>query len=114
MSQVVRWCARITDSRLFEVLIIVVIGANAILPRPADHRVGAAAQPAGRGRLPRPRAGHSLRVRHGRLAADYDADGDGRPDELDRLAISQRLDDLRTVITELERELRVRNRAPPR
>ena len=43
------------------------------------------------------------------LAADYDADGDGRPDELDRLAIGQRLDDLRTVIAELERELRVRD-----
>lgn len=42
------------------------------------------------------------------LAADYDADGDGLPDELDRIAISQRLDDLRTVIAELERELRVR------
>jgi len=41
------------------------------------------------------------------LAADYDADGDGRPDELDRLAISQRLDDLRVVIAELERELRI-------
>jgi voltage-gated sodium channel len=43
------------------------------------------------------------------LAADYDADGDGLPDELDRIAISQRLDDLRTVIAELERELRVRD-----
>ncbi len=43
------------------------------------------------------------------LSAEYDADGDGRPDELDRIAISQRLDDLRTVIAELERELRVRD-----
>jgi voltage-gated sodium channel len=43
------------------------------------------------------------------LSADYDADGDGKPDELDRLAISQRLDDLRTVIAELERDLRVRD-----
>lgn len=43
------------------------------------------------------------------LAADYDADGDGKPDELDRIAISQRLDDLRTVLAELERELRVRD-----
>jgi len=42
------------------------------------------------------------------LAADYDADGDGKPDELDRIAISQRLDDLRAVIAELERDLRVR------
>ncbi|SCE93660.1 voltage-gated sodium channel [Micromonospora mirobrigensis] len=42
-----------------------------------------------------------------RLAPDYDADGDGVPDELDRIAISQRLDDLRAVIGELERELRV-------
>ena len=41
------------------------------------------------------------------LAADFDADG--RPDELDRLAISQRLDDLRAVIAELERDLRVRD-----
>ncbi len=43
------------------------------------------------------------------LAADFDADGDGKPDELDRLAISQRLDDLRAVIAELERDLRVRD-----
>jgi voltage-gated sodium channel len=43
------------------------------------------------------------------LSPDYDEDGDGRPDELDRIAISQRLDDLRTVIAELERELRVRD-----
>jgi len=42
------------------------------------------------------------------LAPGYDADGDGEPDELDRIAISQRLDDLRAVITELERELRIR------
>ncbi|MEU7904304.1 ion transporter [Actinoplanes sp. NPDC049118] len=44
------------------------------------------------------------------LAPDFDADGDGVPDELDRLAISQRLDDLRAVIMELERELRVGRR----
>jgi voltage-gated sodium channel len=31
MTQVTRWCARITTSRLFEVLIIIVIGANAIV-----------------------------------------------------------------------------------
>jgi len=43
------------------------------------------------------------------LAPDYDADGDGEPDELDRIAISQRLDDLRAVIAELERDLRVRD-----
>jgi voltage-gated sodium channel len=36
-----------------------------------------------------------------------DEDGDGVPDEIDRILISQRLDDLRTVITELERELRI-------
>ncbi|WDZ86526.1 ion transporter [Micromonospora cathayae] len=41
------------------------------------------------------------------LAADYDEDGDGVPDEVDRIAISQRLDDLRMVIAELERELRI-------
>ncbi|MEV0327350.1 ion transporter [Micromonospora echinospora] len=42
-----------------------------------------------------------------RLAPDYDADGDGVPDEVDRIAISQRLDDLRAVVAELERELRI-------
>ncbi|GIF01910.1 hypothetical protein Ari01nite_93740 [Paractinoplanes rishiriensis] len=36
-----------------------------------------------------------------------DEDRDGIPDEIDRIMISQRLDDLRTVITELERELRI-------
>ncbi|PZG18633.1 ion transporter [Micromonospora craterilacus] len=41
------------------------------------------------------------------LASGYDEDGDGVPDELDRIAISQRLDDLRTLIVELERELRI-------
>ncbi|MEU5551166.1 ion transporter [Micromonospora sp. NPDC047793] len=41
------------------------------------------------------------------LAPGYDQDGDGVPDELDRIAISQRLDDLRTLIVELERELRI-------
>jgi hypothetical protein len=46
------------------------------------------------------------------LAPDFDADGDGEPDELDRLAISQRLDDLRAVIAELERDLRVGERNP--
>ncbi|GID98639.1 ion transporter [Amorphoplanes digitatis] len=44
------------------------------------------------------------------LAPDFDEDGDGIPDELDRIAISQRLDDLRAVIMELERELRVGRR----
>jgi voltage-gated sodium channel len=39
------------------------------------------------------------------MASDYD--GDGVPDELDRLAISQRLDDLRAVVAELERDLRI-------
>ncbi|MER7456763.1 ion transporter [Micromonospora sp. NPDC126480] len=41
------------------------------------------------------------------LASDYDEDGDGVPDEVDRIALSQRLDDLRTVVAELERELRI-------
>jgi voltage-gated sodium channel len=49
------------------------------------------------------------------LAPDYDVDGDGEPDEIDRLAISQRLDDLRVVINELERDLRIdRDDAPAR
>ena len=43
------------------------------------------------------------------LGPGYDEDGDGVPDELDRLAISQRLDDLRAVLAELERDLRVRD-----
>ncbi|MFG1653111.1 ion transporter [Micromonospora sp. NPDC049275] len=42
-----------------------------------------------------------------RLAPGYDADGDGVPDEVDRIALTQRLDDLRAVIGELERELRI-------
>lgn len=41
------------------------------------------------------------------LAADYDEDGDGVPDEVDRIAIAQRLDDLRDALAELERELRI-------
>ncbi|RIV37463.1 ion transporter [Micromonospora radicis] len=41
------------------------------------------------------------------MAPGYDEDGDGIPDELDRIAVSQRLDDLRTLIVELERELRI-------
>jgi voltage-gated sodium channel len=41
------------------------------------------------------------------LAADFDADGDGVPDDIDRLLVSQRLDDLRAVVAELERDLRV-------
>ncbi|MFF3857011.1 ion transporter [Micromonospora sp. NPDC002575] len=49
-----------------------------------------------------------------RLAPDYDADGDGVPDEVDRIAISQRLDDLRAVIAELERELRIDRDDRPR
>ncbi|MFC7535152.1 ion transporter [Actinoplanes sp. GCM10030250] len=36
-----------------------------------------------------------------------DEDGDGIPDEIDRIMISQRLDDLRELITELERDLRI-------
>lgn len=36
-----------------------------------------------------------------------DEDRDGIPDEIDRIMISQRLDDLRALITDLERELRI-------
>jgi voltage-gated sodium channel len=36
-----------------------------------------------------------------------DEDRDGIPDEIDRIMISQRLDDLRSLIAELERELRI-------
>lgn len=42
-----------------------------------------------------------------RLRPDYDADGDGVPDEIDRIVVAQRLDDLRAAIISLERELRV-------
>ncbi|WP_326551741.1 ion transporter [Micromonospora sp. NBC_01813] len=42
-----------------------------------------------------------------RLRPDYDADGDGVPDEIDRIVVAQRLDDLRTAIISLERELRI-------
>lgn len=42
-----------------------------------------------------------------RLAPDYDADGDGVPDEVDRIALTQRLDDLRAVLAALEQELRI-------
>ena len=44
------------------------------------------------------------------LAPDYHEDGDGVPDESDRLALSQRLDDLPAVIGEPERELRIDRR----
>jgi voltage-gated sodium channel len=44
-----------------------------------------------------------------------DEDRDGIPDEIDRIMISQRLDDLRTLITDLERELRIdRDEGPTR
>ncbi|MDG4827360.1 ion transporter [Asanoa sp. WMMD1127] len=36
-----------------------------------------------------------------------DRDGDGVPDEVDRIAITQRIDDLRSALAELERELRI-------
>ncbi|MEU1603021.1 ion transporter [Micromonospora matsumotoense] len=48
-----------------------------------------------------------------RLAPGYDGDGDGVPDEVDRIALTQRLDDLRAVIAELERELRIDRDDPP-
>ncbi|WP_091239825.1 ion transporter [Micromonospora matsumotoense] len=48
-----------------------------------------------------------------RLAPGYDGDGDGVPDEVDRIALTQRLDDLRAVIAELERELRIDRDEPP-
>lgn len=41
-----------------------------------------------------------------RLRPDYDADGDGIPDELDRMVVAQRLDELRAAVANLERELR--------
>ncbi|GIF20434.1 hypothetical protein BJ973_001662 [Actinoplanes tereljensis] len=36
-----------------------------------------------------------------------DDDGDGIPDDIDRIMITQRLDDLRSTIAELERDLRI-------
>jgi len=42
-----------------------------------------------------------------RLAEEFDEDGDGVPDVIDRIAVSQRLDDLREMVAALERELRV-------
>lgn len=42
-----------------------------------------------------------------RLRPDYDADGDGIPDEIDRIVVAQRLDELREAIVSLERELRI-------
>ncbi|NES13779.1 ion transporter [Micromonospora sp. PPF5-17] len=41
-----------------------------------------------------------------------DEDGDGVPDDLDRIIISQRLDDLRALVAELERDLRVDRGTP--
>jgi voltage-gated sodium channel len=45
-----------------------------------------------------------------RMAVDEDRDG--IPDEIDRIAISQRLDDLRELVAELERELRIERGDP--
>lgn len=42
------------------------------------------------------------------LGSGKDVDNDGLPDELDRIVISQRLDDLRALVAELERDLRIR------
>ncbi|MCM4078724.1 hypothetical protein [Paractinoplanes hotanensis] len=39
-----------------------------------------------------------------------DEDEDGVPDDIDRILVSQRLDDLRTMIAELERDLRIDRR----
>jgi voltage-gated sodium channel len=47
------------------------------------------------------------------LAPGYDSDGDGEPDEVDRIAIAQRIDDLRLALSELERELRIDREARP-
>ncbi|GIF46619.1 voltage-gated sodium channel [Asanoa ferruginea] len=46
------------------------------------------------------------------LAPGYDSDGDGEPDEVDRIAIAQRIDDLRLALSELERELRIDRERP--
>ncbi|BCJ74467.1 hypothetical protein CS0771_40110 [Catellatospora sp. IY07-71] len=46
------------------------------------------------------------------LAPDFDSDGDGEPDDVDRILISQRLDDLRAVLDGLERDLRIDRDAP--
>ncbi|MCW3839906.1 ion transporter [Micromonospora yasonensis] len=43
-----------------------------------------------------------------------DEDGDGVPDDIDRIIISQRLDDLRALVAELERDLRVDRDDRPR
>ena len=48
-----------------------------------------------------------------RLRRDYSVDEAGPPTEIDRLALAQRLDDLRRTLHELERDLRIdRDRAP--
>lgn len=41
------------------------------------------------------------------LAPDFDDDGDGAPDDVDRIMISQRLDDLRALLDGLEQDLRI-------
>ncbi|MEV4620004.1 ion transporter [Asanoa sp. NPDC049573] len=47
------------------------------------------------------------------LAPGYDSDGDGEPDEVDRIVIAQRIDDLRLALSELERELRIDRETRP-
>ncbi len=42
-----------------------------------------------------------------------DEDNDGIPDNIDRILVSQRLDDLRTMIAELERDLRIDREPTP-
>jgi voltage-gated sodium channel len=42
------------------------------------------------------------------LAEGPDLDADGLPDDVDRIVISRRLDDLRELLAELERDLRIR------
>jgi len=91
MSRVAGTCARITESRPFEVLIVVVIGANAVVvllseePCPTSSSRGLAVSPW----TLVPYVVNSmeevrrLEMTEG-LAPDHDIDGDGVPDETGR------------------------------